>query len=583
MATYDYSFSSELNRIEQELNTKCQILIDMVSYHQKLMQSKISSIRKTFADSTDPCLNSRVRGKFKFDIDPILKSISSAIKLEILIEDKPIVSTGKHNTEDFRLPKDLAIHRASGRIYIADLGNECVKVCGSSGKVVDTIGEAQLKEPHGLLIVSNLIYVTDTELHSVLAFDVKTKEFIDRVGKKGRASNELDTPKGLAINQDDFIYICDHANDRVVIYKANLEFVRALTWDNIKKPLNIEFTSNKMYLLCDSNPCLFIMSTSGEQRAHLPNGYNCNVMPTGFFCVDRDERIVMSCYGGIINIFDKNIFDMRTPDPIYELNKISDDMAVLQDLSTSTDPNILYVASGTDVIVWDLLSAKCIGKFIGNSSAITRIYYGTKKEKTPFLVTCCRDKSVNIFDNPEASWSISTSSVIQYPTDREPRLSCSSASQDESPLYNGCISNKSIKAERLLYDCSFSTLTHYNDMLLLAYNEFIYQYDVQNMAFVKKVDTLPLGKSCSDVNNMVRFPNQPFVATTCRKGYIKFLDPIKLSLYSKNNYYANCQSLYPHASVMKLACNSGMIATTSNSNIHDLKLWKVNTDVFKTS
>ena len=302
------SFSSELNRIENELNSKCDKLIQMVVMHQKQMQSKLTSIRENYNRSEDPDMYSRLRAKFVFDINPIISVISSAMELElVLLENKPPPKIhAPMRVEDFRLPKGLAVHSASGRIYVADMGNECVKVCEAAGNVLDSIGEGTLREPYGLLLVSKALYVTDMELNSLLVFDVTAKTLLGIAGKKDKSTDGLSQPKGLALDQDEFIYVCDSGNDRVVIYTTKLEFVKPLSWDSIKNPLNVAFSNKKMYLLCDSNPCLFIMNSDGQQSALISNGYEYNVMSTGFFCVDSEERILISCYGGVVYVFDKN-------------------------------------------------------------------------------------------------------------------------------------------------------------------------------------------------------------------------------------------------------------------------------------
>ena len=299
------SFSSELNRIEVELNSKCNELIQMVVMHQKQMQNKLASIRETYNRSEDKDMFTRLRAKFVFDLDPILSVISSAMKLELIDNEPPPKTHASMRVEDFRLPKGLAVHGASGRIYVADMGNECVKICRAAGNVLDSIGEGTLREPYGLLLVSSVLYVTDMELNSLLAFDVSAKSFLGMAGKKGKSSDGLSQPKGLALDQDEFIYVCDSGHDRVVIYTTKLEFVKPLSWDSIKNPLNVAFSNNKMYLLCDSNPCLFIMNSDGQQTALISNGYEYNVMSTGFFCVDSEERILISCYGGVVYVFDK--------------------------------------------------------------------------------------------------------------------------------------------------------------------------------------------------------------------------------------------------------------------------------------
>ena len=306
MATLN-SFLSDLHHIEKELNFKCQSLIDSITDQRKLMQNKIASLRQNYISCQKSGKFDCVRAKLNFDIETLLGAISSALNLEMKVEDLASTKIDPPKHEDnFRLPKELAIHRTTGRIYVADMGNECVKLCNSSGTIIDTLGEGVLREPYGLLILSKILYVTDTHLHSLFAFDLYTKALRRKVSRVGNDLSKFYKPKGLAIDQDAFIYVCDSKNNRVLVFKTDLEFLKALSWDNIEEPINIQFANGKMYLLCDTNPCLFIMDHDGDQKARIYNGYDFNVMTTGFFCVDQEENVFISGYGGVIYKYDKN-------------------------------------------------------------------------------------------------------------------------------------------------------------------------------------------------------------------------------------------------------------------------------------
>ena len=307
MASLYNPFLADLNQIEQELNSKCQSLLDGIVDQRKRMQSKIASLRQNFISSQKSGKFDCVRAKLNFDIEAFLSTISSAMSLDMKVEEKvPPKFEPPMREEKFRLPKELAIHPTTGSIYVADLGNECVKVCDSSGTIIGTLGEGILREPHGILILSRTLYVTDTHLNSIFEFDLYTHSLRHKVRHVGKDFSELGKPKGLAIDQDAFIYVCDSKNNRVLVLKKDLEFLKALSWDNINKQVNIRFANGKMYLLCEMNPCLFIMDHAGEQKAVIRNGYSFTVMTTGFFCVDQEENVYISCYGGVIHKFDKN-------------------------------------------------------------------------------------------------------------------------------------------------------------------------------------------------------------------------------------------------------------------------------------
>ena len=113
---------------------------------------------------------------------------------------------------------------SSGIVYVTDYDNHRVQLFSADGQFISSFGcegsqPGQLYHPHGICIDStDTVYVTDHN-HRVSAFSTDG-QFLKCFGKKGNGiKGELLFPKGMAVdNTTGNIYVCDCANNRVVVY-----------------------------------------------------------------------------------------------------------------------------------------------------------------------------------------------------------------------------------------------------------------------------------------------------------------------------------------------------------------------------
>ena len=132
-------------------------------------------------------------------------------------------SKGSANGQ-FQYPYDIAID-SQGLVYVADEGNHRIQKFSPDGKFVGQFGTlgsgpGQLSCPYGITIdtaATGLVYVSE---HGNDCISVFTSDgvFVSRFGSRGSNIDQFIAPFGLTFNKDGFLYVCDHMNNRLVVY-----------------------------------------------------------------------------------------------------------------------------------------------------------------------------------------------------------------------------------------------------------------------------------------------------------------------------------------------------------------------------
>ena len=124
----------------------------------------------------------------------------------------------------FEYPCGVATH-SSGRVYVVDGGNHCVKVFTEKGKFLRKFGkwgrrrgDGELRNPRYVAIDSdNTVYVTDYYNHRVSMFTCQG-QFLGSFGSHGTAPGQFKNPRGIAVDRDGLVYVSDFSNNRVQIF-----------------------------------------------------------------------------------------------------------------------------------------------------------------------------------------------------------------------------------------------------------------------------------------------------------------------------------------------------------------------------
>ena len=165
-----------------------------------------------------------------------------------------------------------------------------------------------MREPYGLAIHGDYLYVTDTELHVIFQFKTESQvSLVTKKGNRGSETGEFNCPLNLTVSTNGDVYVVDCNNCRVQILNSSLQHLRNLTEQLIKSPLDIKVTVDEVYVLCYDNPCVHVFSHAGEKlRSLVSRGDEMQVTYSNFFCLDAAENIIISDYTSHrIQIFSK--------------------------------------------------------------------------------------------------------------------------------------------------------------------------------------------------------------------------------------------------------------------------------------
>ena len=118
-------------------------------------------------------------------------------------------------------PRDIDFD-AQGNIYVVDSDKHQVLVFTEDGQYLRHFGQkgqnkGELSEPRGLCISRDYVYVTEL-FHCVSVF-LTSGKFVHSFGKKERSGRgELNSPYGIAIDQDGFVFVCDKDNSCIQVF-----------------------------------------------------------------------------------------------------------------------------------------------------------------------------------------------------------------------------------------------------------------------------------------------------------------------------------------------------------------------------
>ena len=123
----------------------------------------------------------------------------------------------------FNEPCDVSFDDSS-MLHVADSDNHRNQVLDQDGKYVREYGQRgsglrQLKWPNFIHVDHNYVYVSEWGNNYVSVFTTSGR-FVHTIGRHmhGSGPGELDGPRGVVVDTDGFVYVCDFFNHRVQIF-----------------------------------------------------------------------------------------------------------------------------------------------------------------------------------------------------------------------------------------------------------------------------------------------------------------------------------------------------------------------------
>ena len=121
----------------------------------------------------------------------------------------------------FNEPWDVSFDDSS-MLHVADRYNDRIQVLDQDGKYVREYGQrgsdlGRLKGPIFIHVDHDYVYVSELGNYCVPVFTTSGR-FVHTIGSFGRGPGELDSPRGVVVDTDGFVYVCDFDNHLVQIF-----------------------------------------------------------------------------------------------------------------------------------------------------------------------------------------------------------------------------------------------------------------------------------------------------------------------------------------------------------------------------
>jgi len=133
----------------------------------------------------------------------------------------------------FTDPYDVAVDR-NGYVYISDEMNSQIQKFTADGQFVskwgregegDKPGPGEFNSPRGIDVDNdNFVYVADSQNHRIQKF-TSDGNFVSEWGAEGSEDGNFDRPYGVATDTIGYIYVADTYNNRIQKFTADGQFI----------------------------------------------------------------------------------------------------------------------------------------------------------------------------------------------------------------------------------------------------------------------------------------------------------------------------------------------------------------------
>ena len=105
-----------------------------------------------------------------------------------------------------------------GNLYVADYGNSMIRIFSNDGVLLrsfghDDNGMNRLNYPYGVCVSGQYVYVSNLCGHNVSVFTT-AGHYVTSFGQWGKDEGEFQYPRGIYVDMDNFIFVCDANNNR---------------------------------------------------------------------------------------------------------------------------------------------------------------------------------------------------------------------------------------------------------------------------------------------------------------------------------------------------------------------------------
>ena len=332
----EYTFNGLINQLEKRKNYLLQLVIVFQDNYERQERTRLRRVQDLErAQESQELMSLRenenvpIRGeiaavfrgnitileipthlpKLKFN-DSMLCQLQSMIRrfgevlecdpIDYSSKQTAIIATGKAGKlkGEFDNARGIAVNESTNQIFVADRDNSRIQVFTFEGEFVSEFGKSNLKNPYGIAVITEHVFITDTFHHSVFKYASSPPfELVSRAGGRGSSGGQLNRPHGLSVDTCEDVYIAEYWNYRVSIFTKNLNFIRSIGKDILVYPKDVKLTRSAVVVLDSSVQCIHFFSRDGILLTScVTQGYqqHCVVHDPSFFCIDESGNIIIS-------------------------------------------------------------------------------------------------------------------------------------------------------------------------------------------------------------------------------------------------------------------------------------------------
>ena len=275
----------------------------------------------------------------------IRKAIEETDLIELIPEyvgrENPVVkrcSRGSGNAELIS-PSGISIDRIKNEVFIADRINCRIQVLTTEGEYLRSFGTDHLKEPFGICVSQDGVFVTDVATECLSRFSL-AGQFINKTGSRGTTPGCFSGIRGLCYEAG-LVYVCDYSVQRIQVFDINLKFVKQFAYGEIKSPTDIAIYSDTLHILSRDQNTIYCYNRDGSYLKKIElTGQEQQMTLALFFTIDKKGNFIIT---------DQSSDEIRIFSPNGVLKHIlgGGHLTLLTGIILDDTNNIICVCSGT--------------------------------------------------------------------------------------------------------------------------------------------------------------------------------------------------------------------------------------------
>ena len=229
----------------------------------------------------------------------IRKAIEETDLVELIPEyvgrENPVIKRCRKGSGNGEIsnPSGISIDRTTNEVFIADSNNSRIQVLTTEGEYLRSFGTDHLKEPHGICVSQDGVFVADMVTECLLRFSL-AGQFINKTGSRGNTPGCFMGISGLCYEAG-LVYVCDFNMQRIQIFDINLQFIKQFGYGEIKLPNDITISSDTLHILSQEQNTIYCYNRDGTYLKKIElTGQEQQMTSALFFTTDKKGNFIIT-------------------------------------------------------------------------------------------------------------------------------------------------------------------------------------------------------------------------------------------------------------------------------------------------